>query len=270
MTDNLTASKLGKKVLYPTTYDPKLLFAISRAAKRQELGKVKFYGVDIWNHYEVSWLNLKGKPNVAILQISYDSNSAKIVESKSLKLYFNSFNNEKIGGVRDLIKLAKDDLTKLLDYEVEVQAIAFDDIEFSANFTGRCLDNTDIECENFKLDANHLKFQPQLVTDTVYSNLLRSNCLITNQPDWGSVQISYKGNKILDASLLHYLVSFRNHNEFHEQCIERIFTDITNRCKPEYLFVYGRYTRRGGIDINPVRSSEPLQATDYNLRLLRQ
>ncbi|WP_454783075.1 NADPH-dependent 7-cyano-7-deazaguanine reductase QueF [Legionella sp. WA2022007384] len=270
-------SELGKKSAYDDTYNPDRLFPIPRAGKRQEIGvdpmQLPFYGFDCWNHYEVSWLNAKGKPMVAIAELFYDCSSPNLIESKSLKLYFNSFNNTRIQNVDDLEHTIKKDLQERVGAEVWVKVHpleAANQFAIQPSFTGESLDHLDIECSVYLVEPSFLFTGDELLEETLYSNLLKSNCLVTNQPDWGSVQIAYKGKKINREGLLKYLVSFRNHNEFHEQCIERIFVDIMNYCKPEQLTVYGRYTRRGGLDINPYRSTEKTPFIDKNLRLIRQ
>lgn len=268
-------SELGKKSDYETTYNPNRLYPILRAAKRQEIGinpnQLPFYGVDCWNHYEVSWLNDKGKPMVGIAEIIYDCCSPKIIESKSLKLYFNSFNNTKITNIAELNSMIKRDLEKCIEAEVVVKISALDK-NYAYNiqsFQGESIDALDVECSVYLVEPAFLEIENEEISETLYSDLLKSNCLVTNQPDWGSVQITYTGKKINREGLLKYIVSFRNHNEFHEQCIERIFMDIINQCKPTSLTVYGRYTRRGGLDINPYRSTEKTPFTG-NLRLIRQ
>ncbi len=270
-------SELGKKSAYDEMYNPDRLYPIPRAGKRQEIGvdpvQLPFYGFDCWNHYEVSWLNAKGKPMVAIAELFYDCSSPNLIESKSLKLYFNSFNNTRIQSVRELENKIKKDLQERVGAEVWVHVHL---LEATSQFAiqqpliGELLDNLDIECSVYLVEPSFLTVSDEIVEETLFSNLLKSNCLVTNQPDWGSVQIIYKGKKINREGLLKYLVSYRNHNEFHEQCIERIFVDIMNYCKPEKLTVYGRYTRRGGLDINPYRSTEKSSFSGKNLRLVRQ
>jgi 7-cyano-7-deazaguanine reductase len=270
-------SALGKNVIYDQTYSPSLLFPISRVGKRQEIGidpqNIPFYGFDYWNHYEVSWLNSKGKPEVAIAEIAYDCSSPNIVESKSLKLYFNSFNNCRFTSISEVEAIVQEDLEKAIASEVSVKLSRFDNsptTNLCTNFKGECIDELDVECSIYTVHPEFLCVGTELVEEILYSNLLKSNCLVTNQPDWGSVQIQYKGNQINREGLLKYLVSFRNHNEFHEQCIERIYIDIMRFCKPAELTVYGRYTRRGGLDINPYRSSKKVDIEGVNTRLVRQ
>jgi 7-cyano-7-deazaguanine reductase len=270
-------SDLGKKTEYDQSYNPNRLYPIPRAGKRKEIGidtnELPFSGFDCWNHYEVSWLNTKGKPIVATAEIYYDCTSPFIIESKSLKLYFNSFNNSKFNSVNDVEQIIKKDLENAIHAEVTViinqlghskQALIHE------TFDGECIDDLDVECTKYTVDPSYLSTSNDPVEETLYSDLLKSNCLVTNQPDWGSIQIIYKGNKINRQGLLQYLVSFRNHNEFHEQCIERIFVDIMTYCKPSELTVYGRYTRRGGLDINPYRSTKKVSFKNMNCRLIRQ
>lgn len=270
-------SELGKRTEYDSNYNPERLYPIPRAGKRREIGidpdKLPFHGFDCWNHYEVSWLNEKGKPVVAMAEIYYDCSSPLIVESKSLKLYFNSFNNSQFSSTDEVQKIIQKDLEKAIESQVTVivtQLGHFKQTKIHDHFSGECIDDLDIECTMYTVEPNYLSASEEEVEETLYSDLLKSNCLVTNQPDWGSVQIIYKGNKINREGLLKYLVSFRNHNEFHEQCIERIFVDIMNRCKPKELTVYGRYTRRGGLDINPYRSTKKVSIQEMNYRLVRQ
>ncbi|WP_028381370.1 NADPH-dependent 7-cyano-7-deazaguanine reductase QueF [Legionella cherrii] len=270
-------SELGKKSAYDETYNPNRLYPIPRAGKRQEIGvdptRLPFYGFDCWNHYEVSWLNAKGKPMVGIAELFYECSSPNLIESKSLKLYFNSFNNTRIPSVSELENTIKKDLQERVGAEVWVKihhVDSFDQCSIQQSLVGDSLDQLDIECSVYLVEPAFLSVGNEIVEETLYSNLLKSNCLVTNQPDWGSVQIAYKGKQINREGLLKYLVSYRNHNEFHEQCIERIFVDIMNYCKPEQLTVYGRYTRRGGLDINPYRSTEKTSFIGKNLRLIRQ
>ena len=270
-------SELGQVSNYSPHYDPERLFASPRDVKRIEIGidpnQLPFYGFDCWNHYEVSWLNDKGKPMVAVAEIIYDCSTPYLVESKSLKLYFNSFNNTQFSSIDEVRQTVENDLSKCLQGEVLVKILSLQAKELSniqASFVGECLDSLDVTCSVYVVEPNYLIVADNIVNEILYSDLLKSNCLVTNQPDWGSVQISYRGNKINREGLLKYLISFRNHNEFHEQCIERIFVDLMSRCKPEELSVYGRYTRRGGLDINPYRSTSNVKPQGFNARLVRQ
>lgn len=269
-------SELGKKSDYVSSYDPTKLLPIPRKMKRDEIGVpniLPFSGFDLWNHYEVSWLNEKGKPVVALAEIIYDCNTPNIIESKSMKLYFNTYNNSKFKDIGIVAKMMERDIAERVNGPVSVRIFTLpvrDNKKQFSCFDGICIDDLDIDCSAYMIDTNFLTIEEKIVEETLYSDLLKSNCLVTNQPDWGSVLISYKGKKINREGLLRYLISFRNHNEFHEQCIERIFMDIMRFCRPEALTVYGRYTRRGGLDINPYRSTEGAEASSKNLRLVRQ
>jgi 7-cyano-7-deazaguanine reductase len=285
-------SQLGKSSAYVDNYDASLLFPIPRADKRREIGITgapNFFGADLWTAFELSWLNLRGKPQVAIAHITVPCDSINIVESKSFKLYLNSFNNTKFADAAAVAACMKADLNAALwqtanaalgDTEkspiqssVGVKILLPDmfDREPVHELDGLNLDRLDIECTRFTPAPDLLiaAFDEAPVSEVFTSNLLKSNCLVTGQPDWGSVRISYEGPQIDQHGLLQYIISFRNHNEFHEQCVERIFMDIWTRCKPIKLSVYARYTRRGGLDINPFRTSYP-QAVPLNIRTARQ
>jgi 7-cyano-7-deazaguanine reductase len=272
-----THSELGIKSDYDAYYNPKRLFPIPRIGKRAEIGldpnHLPFYGCDVWNHYEVSWLNDKGKPMVGVAQIQYDCRSPMIIESKSLKLYFNSFNNTPFKSRAEVEATAERDLTDCVGAPVSISIHRLDyppDHTVHASFSGESIDGLDVDGFVYTVAPHFLTVSETHVDETLHSDLLKSNCLVTYQPDWGSVQITYSGPKIDREGLLKYIVSFRNHNEFHEQCIERIFMDITHRCKPESLTVYGRYTRRGGLDINPYRTTNPNAPHPDQRRLVRQ
>ncbi|MEA1988312.1 MAG: NADPH-dependent 7-cyano-7-deazaguanine reductase QueF [Pseudomonadota bacterium] len=254
-------SLLGKHTPYCTQYDPSLLFPIPRQEKRAELGidstNLPFDGLDIWTAYEVSWLNSKGKPIVAIVDFALPADSVYLIESKSFKLYLNSFNGTRFDNAESVTDLWVKDLSYACGSGVSVDLRS---LEFEETLIGKLpgtnLDNLDIEVSKYSVDSSLLKIAGnESVTETLNSNLLKSNCLVTGQPDWGSVVIRYEGKQIDHEGLLQYIISFREHNEFHEQCVERIFTDINKFCKPEKLTVYARYARRGGLDINPYRSN---------------
>ncbi|MDU7585950.1 MAG: NADPH-dependent 7-cyano-7-deazaguanine reductase QueF [Acidovorax sp.] len=275
-------SQLGKASAYADQYDASLLFPIPRADKRAEIGidgNAPFFGADLWTAFELSWLNLRGKPQVAIAHITVPCETPHIVESKSFKLYLNSFNNTRFASEAEVRARIRADVSEAVWRGAEHPGTvgvtlllpeAFDR-EPIHELDGLLLDRLDVECTRYQpapeLLAAHHDEAP--VTETLVSHLLKSNCLVTGQPDWGSVQITYSGAQIDQAGLLQYLVSFRNHNEFHEQCVERIFMDLWTRCKPIKLEVYARYTRRGGLDINPWRTSHP-QAMPKNVRTARQ
>ena len=272
---NINQPHLGQKSAYIDNYDASLLYPIPRINKRLEIGITEnllpFTGVDIWNHYEVSWLNTKGKPQVATCKIIYPCESPNIIESKSMKLYFNSFNNSQFESINQVEQILATDLSKGVGAEVTIYLSSLDKSnlhKMDAHFHGICLDNLDIECNTYQPEPEYLGTEDKNVTEVLYSDLLKSNCLVTFQPDWGSVQISYTGKKINHEGLLRYIISLRCHNEFHEQCVERIYNDIWTRCHPTTLTVYARYTRRGGLDINPYRSST--LSTPADTRLIRQ
>ena len=274
--DILLQSPLGKKSQYDSQYDPGLLFPVERVSARFELGiteKLPFVGFDIWNHYEVSWLNEKGKPIAAIAEITYPCESPNMIESKSMKLYFNSLNNMKFKNKKILESVIQKDFSVVVGFPVVVKVTELteiDEVKVFSRLEGICLDELDVECTQYTVHPDYLSTESVFVEEKFFSHLLKSNCLVTNQPDWASVQISYRGDKINREGLLKYLVSFRNHNEFHEPCIERIFVDIMRCCRPQALAVYGRYTRRGGLDINAYRGTKYIEAFENNTRLIRQ
>jgi len=275
---NLEKSILGKKTEYVSHYDPQLLFPIARKINRDAIGvsePLPFIGFDIWNHYEVSWLNEKGKPIAALAEIIFNCSSQNIIESKSMKLYFNSLNNTSFKDTDSVQALiAKDLREKLQTSFIRVRLIPLAHVreeKLHPMFVGTCIDDLDIDCSVYHNHPDFLQTENDEATEILHSNLLKSNCLVTNQPDWCSVQISYTGNKINHEGLLRYIVSFRDDNEFHEQCIEKIFMQIRERCSPRKLTVYGRSTRRGGLDINSLRSTEITAVEDIlNMRLCRQ
>lgn len=267
---------LGQKTEYISQYQPNLLQPVPRQLNRDDLAlseQLPFSGCDLWNLYELSWLNSKGKPVVAVAEVKVCATSVNLIESKSFKLYLNSFNQTHFHSTEEVTATLQRDLADCAQGPVEV--LMFDDLDQAPSqitkITGTCIDHLDIAIEDYKFNAELLAGAANNndhVDEVVYSHLLKSNCLVTNQPDWGSVYIAYQGNKIDQAALLRYLISFRQHNEFHEQCVERIFTDIMHFCKPAQLTVYARYTRRGGLDINPFRTN--CNANIDNIRLIRQ
>lgn len=266
-------SELGKQSQYHSHYQPDKLFPIPRDVKRVEIGitdKLPFFGFDLWNHYEVSWLNEKGKPIVAIAEISYSCDSPYMIESKSMKLYFNSLNQAHFKNREMIQAIIKKDLEQRIGGVVSVKLMPLADVHKIAEWNGICIDELDIECTDYQVVPTLLQTDNAMVEETLHTHLLKSNCLVTGQPDWGSVEIAYRGKRINREALLRYIVSFRNHNEFHEQCIERIFMDIMRHCQPEELTVYGRFTRRGGLDINPFRSTKNRLPEGLNVRLVRQ
>ncbi len=271
---DLENSPLGKDSCYDNDYDTNLLFAIPRQVKRDEIDvpqDLPFAGADIWNAYELSWLNNKGKPQVAIGEFIIPCTSKNIIESKSLKLYLNSFNQARFHHENHVKETLQNDLSQAVAAKVTVNIVT--PREFTQQgmkeLNGTCIDALDVMIDTYKTAPSLLgTMNTTLVEELLYSNLLKSNCLGTGQPDWGSVQIHYHGPKIDHEGLLKYIISFRNHNEFHEQCVERIFMDIMQYCQPEKLTVYARYTRRGGLDINPFRSN--FEDLPENIRISRQ
>lgn len=275
-------SPLGKPASYRDTYAPELLFPIARSQQRAEIGLAEyegegttlpFMGADLWTAFELSWLNPRGKPQIALAHITVPCESPNIVESKSFKLYLNSFNMQAFDSIDTVRTRLVEDLSQAVGVRVGVKLVHPDafDHEAVAELDGLNLDRLDVDCTHYQpapellvCDTNEAP-----ISETLSSRLLKSNCLVTGQPDWGSVQISYTGHPIDQAGLLRYLVSFRQHNEFHEHCVERIFMDVWTRCRPTRLQVYARYTRRGGLDINPFRTSHPARLP-ANVRTARQ
>jgi 7-cyano-7-deazaguanine reductase len=275
-------SLLGKTTPYKDQYDASLLYPIPRLAKREEIGvppTLPFLGADLWTAYEVSWLNPRGKPQVAIAHVTVPCETPNIIESKSFKLYLNSYNNTRFADAAEVQTRLRTDLGEAVwrgsgktgSVGVRLLAPELFDQEPIHEMDGLNIDRLDVECTQYTPAPELLTaaFDEKPVDEVLTSHLLKSNCLVTGQPDWGSVQIAYSGPQIDQAGLLQYLVSFRKHNEFHEQCVERIYMDIWRRCKPAKLTVYARYTRRGGLDINPWRTSHP-QALPPNIRTARQ
>ena len=269
-------SPLGKSSAYVATYSPEQLFPIPRAPKWAELGltaeSLPYSGVDIWTCYELSWLLPSGKPVVAIGEFSIPADSPNIIESKSFKLYLNSLNQSVFGSCGALVDVMMRDLSAAAGKPVGVRLRTLDQVaqEGVAVLDGYCIDDLDISIRHYDSPRPDLLTSDpaRQVEERVYSHLLKSNCPVTGQPDWGTVVIEYRGAALDHASLLAYLVSFRQHADFHEQCVERIFLDLQRVLKPERLTVHARYVRRGGLDINPYRSTQPVSPD--NRRLVRQ
>ncbi|WP_375321872.1 NADPH-dependent 7-cyano-7-deazaguanine reductase QueF [Aliivibrio logei] len=274
--NELKSLTLGQKTEYKHSYEPELLQAVPRSLNRDDLelgDELPFVGCDVWTLYELSWLNQNGLPQVAVGDVTLPATSPNLVESKSFKLYLNSFNQTKFSSWNEVTRTLIKDLSACAGGEVtvEIHPVQAYSQQPIVDMQGECIDNQDIVIDDYEFDAEYLQSSTleEVVSETLHSHLLKSNCLITNQPDWGSVEINYEGKKIDREKLLRYLISFRQHNEFHEQCVERIYTDIMKYCKPNSLTVFARYTRRGGLDINPFRSSY-LTKPEHNLRLARQ
>lgn len=268
---------LGQQTEYISEYAPHLLFPIARAESRKQLGietDLPFFGVDIWTGYELSWLDALGKPIVAVAEFSIPCASECIIESKSFKLYLNSFNQTRFSNMEEVRSTIVADLSRAAKAEVEVQlfplrSAAAGYLTTIAQPAAVELDELDVAVDTYHPAPELLATGQEQVDELLVSHLLKTNCPVTGQPDWASVFIRYKGNKILHENILRYLISFREHQDFHEHCVERIFCDLLRVCKPEALAVYARYTRRGGLDINPFRSTDA-QAKPERVRLVRQ
>ncbi|BBE08929.1 7-cyano-7-deazaguanine reductase [Mycoavidus cysteinexigens] len=269
-------SPLGQATQYNTQYDAKLLFPIARQPMREQMGlcaTLPFLGADIWNAYELSWLNERGKPQIALARIIIPADSPNLVESKSLKLYLGSFAQTKFASADQIRTLMGEDLSALCGMPVSVSLTspaAFATVP-RQELDGLLLDRLELDIEQYQIAPELLSahFNQAAIEETLVSNLLRSNCPVTGQPDWASIQIRYAGAPIEHAGLLRYLVSYRLHTGFHEQCVERIFMDLMQMCRPTQLAVYARYTRRGGLDINPFRTNFNQPLPD-NMRTARQ
>lgn len=265
---------LGQNSAAPAEYTPSLLCPIPRDPSRQELGlnveALPFFGVDIWNAYELSWLDARGKPEVAMARFQVPFDSPAIIESKSLKLYLNSLNQNRFESLQVLADTLKKDLSAVAGAGVDVRVLSLDDAakEEAASLSGECLDGLNITVDDYLPLPELLSASGEVISERLYSHLLRSSCPVTGQPDWGSVIIEYQGAAIEREGLLKYIISYRENNEFHEQCVERMFVDIMQQCQPNQLTVYARYLRRGGLDINPYRST--VDQSPDNIRLVRQ
>jgi 7-cyano-7-deazaguanine reductase len=280
----LSKLTLGENTEYSSQYNPDLLQAVPRSLNRDDLAidqqHLPFVGEDVWYGFELSWLNPKGKPVVAVAEFRFSCRSENIVESKSFKLYLNSFNQTKFDAIKSVEQRLIADLSAITNSSAKVRLFGVEHcpelvIAKQVNECV-CIDNEDISIETYQYDAQLLctlmdaetQDNDTVIDEALVSHLLKSNCLITNQPDWASIYITYRGKKINHGILLKYLISFRQHSEFHEQCVERIYCDLQKYCQPEELTVFARYTRRGGLDINPFRSSHLQQAPSK--RTLRQ
>jgi 7-cyano-7-deazaguanine reductase len=262
---------LGKTASYSSHYDADLLYAIARSESRSKLGvrtALPFSGVDIWTAWELTWLNPSGVPQLAAVEIRVPCDSPQLIESKSLKLYLNSFTMSRFASADEVQTAIRRDLGECTGATVVVRFFSSGQALPPHAPAGHCIDGSETRCEVFDVDANLLSAGGPVVTERLHSDLLRSLCPVTNQPDIGSVLIAYTGPQVEYASLLRYIVSYREHNDFHEACVERMFIDILGRCRPTQLSVYARYQRRGGIDINPFRSN--FESNPSNLRLWRQ
>jgi 7-cyano-7-deazaguanine reductase len=257
---DLAASPLGRATRYAERYDPGLLFAVERAPQRALLeldADLPFRGVDVWNAYEASWLDGHGKPQIAIVTFEVPAESPRLVESKSVKLYMTSMNQTRFESASEVAASIARDVSNATGAAVAVTLTLprdFATLRY-AEPSGDCLDALPLAAERNELSPELLSAAGPAIAETLYSRLFRSVCPVTGQPDYASVQVSYRGSRIDRAGLLGYLVSFRRHPGFHEHCVERIFIDVRRRCRPEALSVQARFARRGGIDINPFRTS---------------
>ena len=252
---------LGRHTPVVQTYAPQLLYAISRATARQQLGirqAPPFHGVDLWHAYEMSWLDDSGKPVVRVGRFAVPADSPNIVESKSFKLYLNSLNSKRFAGDDEARQVIVADISATAGRPVTLELFPVDDAALSgARLAGACLDGEPLAPWSGEPCAGQLQVQAgRAVEEKVYSHLLRSLCPVTGQPDWATVWLHYRGLPVSRGSLLQYIVAYRQHQEFHEQCVERMFCDITAVCEPEFLHIQAFYTRRGGLDINPFRSTQ--------------
>lgn len=272
----MSVNPLGEKIPSPSKYDPGILYPIPRWPARSLLDidkKLLMYGIDHWHAYELSWLDEKGKPQVAVGEFFFNADSENIVESKSLKLYLNSFNQEKFPDKEKLAAIISNDLSAVSKSEVKVQLLNLGQGEGGdiAVRQGKPLDRQDIEISRYEPDAGLLQMEADPAFDErLYSDLFKSNCPVTGQPDWASVELEYTGTRINEASLLSYLCSYRGHQGYHEECAERIFRDLMTVCQPTELTLSMNYLRRGGLDINVYRSSNPFPSEKVKSRLLRQ
>jgi len=264
--DFIKASPLGDQCAYVTEYTPGLLYPIPRNTPwKPKFSSRPFYGIDVWNAFEVSWLNEKGLPQVVLAEFRIPSDSPHIIESKSFKLYLNSFNQTKMASAADVQELMVVDLSAAAGADVQVTLYSLQDMAMPIlPAPGTNIDQQDIQISTYEPDASLLSSNVTAYrTEVLHSNLLKSNCPVTGQPDWATLVIEYEGPTIERAGLLAYIVSYREHGDFHEQCVEQIFLDIKAQCKPGQLTVYARYVRRGGLDINPYRSTRPLSPSNH-------
>jgi 7-cyano-7-deazaguanine reductase len=267
---------LGKEIGYPNTLDSSVLFGIARELARKELNANKeliFRGSDLWRCYEFSWLNDKGKPENKILELTIPCLSENIVESKSLKLFLGSFANEKFATQELVADKIKEALVPILKCEdIQLDFINLDSFipETHILKNDESLDGLDLEIDCYQVNPSLLKVGDNQVAKKVYTDLFRALCPVTGQPDWATIVIEYKGAEIKAEGLLKYLISFRNHQGFHEEACERIFVDLIQHCTPKELTVSCYFTRRGGIDISPMRTTLENKENHPKFRAIRQ
>jgi 7-cyano-7-deazaguanine reductase len=257
----LENTQLGQTQPYIEHYDPSVLHPIPRELSRSSLERTDFYGEDLWTAYELSWLGEGGKPHVAVAEFSIPATSPNLIESKSFKYYLNSFNQTLIASSRELVATIEKDLSAVAGAPVAMRLFSLD--EFAQQRTlgvvpSRLLDELPLQVSEFQPRRELIRVEDEPFEGVWCSHLLKSNCPVTGQPDWASVWIGWKGVGLDESSLLSYIVAYRQHQDFHENCVERIYCDLQAIAAPEVLWVYARYTRRGGLDINPFRSSQPM------------
>ena len=253
---------LGRQTPVVESYSPDLLYPISRTVGREQIapvGTLPFTGTDLWHAYEMSWLDTAGKPVTFVGRFAIPASSPNMVESKSFKLYLNSLNNTRFESTVQVRDMIKHDVAEVVGSDVELQLLAVDDASLAgAELEGFCLDDLDAGLPAAEPAAEMLEVHGAAhAEEKLYTHLLRSLCPVTGQPDWASVWIHYSGPLLVRESLLRYIIAYRSHQEFHEQCVERMFCHITQRLAPDFLHIQAFYTRRGGLDINPFRSTDP-------------
>lgn len=252
---------LGKHTPVTDKYAPELLYAISRAAGREQIAcghPLPFSGIDLWHAYEMSWLDATGKPQVRVARIMIPASSPNMVESKSFKLYLNSLNNTRFSTEAELVATIRADVSAIVAAPIELELLEVADASLAGrHLAGECLDQFPVSPVAGEPHATMLQPSSEVSEQCFYSHLLRSLCPVTGQPDWATVWVHFRGLALAPSSLLDYIIAYRQHQEFHEQCVERMFCDIHTRCEPEFLHIQAFYTRRGGLDINPFRSTDP-------------
>ncbi|SFR42742.1 7-cyano-7-deazaguanine reductase [Marinobacter daqiaonensis] len=270
----LDNAPLGKSSDYPERYAPELLFPVPRDDNRRRIalddGRWPWFGEDLWQAWELSWLRPSGVPEVAWGTFRLPAASPSLIESKSLKLYLNSLNQEVYSSHGQVRETIERDLASACGAAASVMLYS---VDRGMTAAGRpegaiLIDDEPVDGVIYEYCPEVLVAGGEKVSESLCSHLLKSNCPVTGQPDWGSLLIEYTGPAMDRAALLKYVVGFRQKQDFHEHCVETVFTDLMRACQPEQLTVSARYTRRGGLDINPWRSTSPGEAP--LVRLVRQ
>lgn len=265
---SIEKSPLSERSRYPSCYNSGILYPISRLDNRSQLisdpTTLPFQGYDLWHAYELSWLQPNGLPAAMIARFIIPANSPNLIESKSFKLYLNSLNNSTFENIKEVKSILEKDISTVLEAPAHVEFISPNQSTLQGTIQGTCLDQIDTLCQHYQPNPKLLTTQQPNISETVYTHLFRSNCPVTFQPDWATIIVHYQGQTIDHASLLSYLVSYRNHAQFHEHCVEMIFSDIMNHCQPQKLCIEAKFTRRGGLDINPIRANYPINNTQPN------